>query len=117
MTIFRTEIVPTGKLTSKVFNRKTRTYVRCLQSEIIEPFNFLPRVQGGGGGVSVWGCISGGVRGPLVMCSGNVDGPAYIKIIEGALSLFIANTFDSSNKEWVFMHDNAPPHRSIYADQ
>jgi hypothetical protein len=74
-------------------------------------------VQGGGGCVSVWGCISGGARGPLVLYSGSVDGPAYIKIIEEALPMFIENTFGSSNKEWMFMHDNAPPHRSKYSNQ
>ncbi|CAF1375186.1 unnamed protein product [Rotaria sordida] len=72
-------------------------------------------VQGGGGSVSVWGCMSGGVRGPLVMYSGNVNGPAYIKIIEEALPMFIENTFDPTNKEWAFMQDNAPPHKSAYS--
>jgi hypothetical protein len=72
-------------------------------------------VQGGGGSVSVWGCMSGGARGPLVMYSGKVNGLAYISLIEEVLPMFIENTFDSSNKEWVFMQDNAPPHTSKYS--
>ncbi|CAF1152813.1 unnamed protein product [Rotaria sordida] len=79
----------------EVLNRKNRTFVRRLQIESNEPFNFLPKVQGGGGSVS-----------------GNVNGPAYIKIIEEALPMFIENTFDPTNKEWAFMQDNAPPHKS-----
>jgi transposase len=98
----------------EVLNRKNRTFVRRLKHECNEPFNFVPRVQGGGGSVSVWGCIAGGARGPLVMYSGNVNGAAYIKIIEEPLPMFIENAFDSSNNEWAFMHDNAPPHRSAY---
>ena len=52
----------------------------------------------------------GGGRGPLVMYSGRLSGRSYVQVIEEALSLFIENTFDSSNNDWVFMHDNAPPH-------
>ena len=59
--------------------------------------------------------MPGGARGLLIICSGKVNGPTYIKIIEEALSTFIENAFDSSNKQWVFMQDNAPPHRSAYS--
>ena len=38
----------------------------------------------------------------------------YVKVIEEALPLFIENTFDLSNHNWMFMHDNAPSHRSKY---
>ncbi|CAF3005278.1 unnamed protein product [Rotaria sp. Silwood2] len=98
----------------EVLNRKNRTFVRGLPSEADQPFSFIPKVQGGRGCISVWGCTAGGTRGPLVMYSGKVDGCAYVKIIEEALTSFIENTFDSFNKNWVFMHDNAPPHRSNY---
>ncbi|CAF4180904.1 unnamed protein product, partial [Rotaria magnacalcarata] len=37
----------------EVPNRKKRTLVRHLLRESDEPFNFMPRVQGGGGSVSV----------------------------------------------------------------
>ena len=98
----------------EVFNRKNCTFVRRRRSEYDQPFNFVPKVQGGGGCVSVWGCIAGGARGPLVMYSGKLNGGAYVKVIEEALPLFIENTFDSSNQNSMFMHDNAPSHRSKY---
>jgi len=98
----------------EVLNRKTRTLVRRLISESNEPFNFVPRVQGGGGVVSVWGCMSASARGPLVVYNGRLDGPAYIKVIEEALPLFIENTFDASCDDYVYMHDNACCHRSKY---
>ena len=71
-------------------------------------------MQGGGGCVSVWGCIAGGARGPLVMYSGKLNEDTYVKIIEEVLPLFIENTFDSSNQNWMFTHDNAPSHRFKY---
>ncbi|CAF1405644.1 unnamed protein product [Adineta ricciae] len=98
----------------EVVNRKNRTLVRRLQSESNEPFNFVPRVQGGGGSGSVWGCMSGGARGPIVVYTGRLNGPAYVKVIEEALPMFIENTFDASNNNWAYMHDNAPAHRSKY---
>ena len=72
-------------------------------------------MQENGGHGSVWGCMSGGACGPLIMYSSKVSGPAYIKIIEEALPTFIENTFDLSNKQWVFMQENASPHRSAYS--
>ena len=99
----------------EVLNRKNRGVVRRLPRESNEPFNFTPRVQGGGGSVSIRGCMSGGARGPLVMYSGNLNSRAYIQLIEEALSMFIDNTFDSSNKQWQFMQDSASPHRSAYS--
>ncbi|CAF4596291.1 unnamed protein product [Rotaria socialis] len=98
----------------EVLNRKNRTFVRRLRSEADQPFNFVPKVQDGGGSISVWECMASGARGPLVTYSGKVDGRAYVKIIEEALPSFIENAFDSSNKNWMFMRDNAPPHRSKY---
>ncbi|CAF3380299.1 unnamed protein product [Rotaria socialis] len=100
----------------EVLNRKNRTCVRRLRSEADQRFNFVPNVQGGEGSISVWGCMAGGARGPLVIYSGKVDGRAYVKIIEELLPSFIENAFDSSNKNWMFMHDNAPPHRSKYVE-
>ena len=58
--------------------------------------------------------MSGGARGQLMTYSGKLNGPAYINIIEEALSMFIQNRFDANNNDWVYMNDNAPPHRAIY---
>ena len=57
--------------------------------------------------------MSSGARGRLVTYSGKVNGPAYVKIIEEILLLFIEYTFD----DFVFMHDNTPSHRSKFAIQ
>ncbi|CAM4846293.1 unnamed protein product, partial [Rotaria magnacalcarata] len=95
-------------------NRKNGTYVRRLKSETNQPFNFIPRVQGSGGSISVWGCIAGGARGPLVIYNGRLNGPAYINTIKEALPMFIHNAFDAGNQNWTYMQDNAPCHTSKY---
>ena len=61
--------------------------------------------------------MSSGARGPWVTYSGKVAGPAYVKIIEEALQLFIENTFDAHADDYIFIHDNAPPHRSKFEMQ
>ena len=61
------------------------------------------------------GCISGGVRGPLMTYTGRVNGAACIRIIKNALPMFIENEFDAGNNNWVYVHDSAPPHASKYS--
>ncbi|CAF2023710.1 unnamed protein product [Rotaria magnacalcarata] len=41
----------------EVLSRKNGSLIRRLKSENNEPFNFVLRVQGGGGSVSVWECV------------------------------------------------------------
>ncbi|CAF3903122.1 unnamed protein product [Rotaria sp. Silwood1] len=89
----------------EVSSRKNGTYIYRLKSEINQLFNFIPRVQGGRGGcVSVWGCISGGAHGPLVVHNDRLNGPAYIKVIKEALPCFIQNAFDKSNTDWKLLN-------------
>ena len=98
-----------------MLNRKNHVLVGRLKSEINESFNFVPCEQGGGGGVViVWGCMADGARGPLMIYSGKLTGPAYIDVIEETLPMFIQNRFDANNNDWVYMHDNAPSHRAAY---
>ena len=98
----------------EVFNRKNCTFVHRRRLEYDQPFNFVPKVQGSSGCVSVWGFIADGARGPQVMHSGKLNGGACAKVIEETFPLFIENTFDSSNQNWMFMHGNAPSRRSKY---
>ena len=98
----------------EVFNKKNCALVHCRQSEYDQPFNFVSKVQDDSTCVCVWGCIAGGARGLLVMCSGKINRGACVKVIEEALQLFIKNIFDSSNQNSMFMHDKVPSHRSEY---
>ena len=69
----------------EVFNRKNRSYVRRLPSESDRPFNFQPRIQGGGGSVSVWGVMTAKGLGPLVFYDGRMNGDNYISLMKSNL--------------------------------
>lgn len=57
----------------EVINRKNRVFVRRTAEECDKPFSFQTRQQGGGGTVSVWGCISAAGVGPLVPYEGRLQ--------------------------------------------
>ncbi|CAF1140677.1 unnamed protein product [Didymodactylos carnosus] len=97
----------------EVLNRKNRSFVRYLRSEQDKPFNFRARVQGGGGCVSVWGCMTAEGIGSLVVYKGRVNGKKYIEMLNLSLPSFIKKRFKPGQK-WYFMQDNAPvPHVQI----
>lgn len=73
----------------EVFNRKNRSFVRRLSSEANEPFNFKPRIQGGGGSISVWGVMTYKGVGPLIFYDGRLNGQNYINIIKPQLLPYI----------------------------
>ncbi|CAF4163843.1 unnamed protein product, partial [Rotaria sordida] len=98
----------------EVFNRKNRSFVRRLPSEADQPFNFQPRVQGGGGSVSVWGVMTAKGVGPLVFYDGRMNGPNYIDVIKPQLLPYIKKNFNS-NSSWYYVQDNAPCHKSHFA--
>ena len=58
----------------ELFNRKNRTLVRRKMSERDRPFSFVPRMQNGGGSVSVWGCMTSSGLSNLVFYEGRVNG-------------------------------------------
>ncbi|CAF2092105.1 unnamed protein product [Rotaria magnacalcarata] len=77
-----------------------------------EPSNFVPRVQCSGGNVSVRRCMPRGARSLLMIYTEKMNGPAYIKTIQSALPMFIENTFDTGNDNWIYMQVNTPHHTS-----
>ena len=95
----------------EVFNRKNRSYVRRLPSKFDRPFNFQPRIQGGGGSVSVWGLMTANGVGPLVFYDGRMNGQNYINVIESKLLPYIKKNF-GPNDSWWYVEDNAPCHKS-----
>ena len=68
----------------EVFDRKNCPFVRHRRSEYDQPFNFVSKVHGGSGCVSVWDGAADGARGPLVMYSGKLNED---EIIEEALTI------------------------------
>jgi hypothetical protein len=58
-----------------------------------------------------WGCFSAAGLGQLFPCTGSVDTPAYISILENQL-LPSASVWYPNSVEWTFVQDNAPCHVS-----
>ena len=91
----------------EVFTRKNRSYVRRLPSEADRPFSFQPRMQCGGGSVSVFGCMTAEGVGPLVFYDGRMDGENYVKILETELVPYVRKTFEN-NIQWVLPSRQRP---------
>ena len=79
------------------------------------PFCFVPRVQKGGGCISVWGCMTSAGVGPLVFYNGRVNDRSYVQLVGDVLPVFINSQFGSNPGGFWYMHDNARPHVSVFA--
>ncbi len=68
-----------------------------------------PRVQGGGGGVMVWGGISNRGKTDLVFVNGNMNAQRYIdQVLHPVVQPYVANNAANIT----LMDDNARPHRA-----
>ena len=70
--------------------------------------NMAPSVKHGGGGLMMWGCLSGKGLSPLVKVEGKMDRFDYIRILETHLLPLISRDF--GGKGYLFQDDNAPIH-------
>lgn len=61
-------------------------------------------------GLMFWGCIGYGRRGHLVEVNGHIDRHEYIRILQDHLIPSAAEIFRQPAPNFVFQHDNAPPH-------
>jgi hypothetical protein len=69
----------------------------------------MPRIQAGGGGLTVWGCFHSRGKPDLVFIDGNLNHRRYLDILEAVLLPYARETF---GENFVFQDDNAPPHRA-----
>ena len=72
-------------------------------------------VNHGGGGITVWVCISRKGMGILEKFNGRLDGSGYIYILEN--SLVPTRDMLSMPKGWIFQQDNATCHTSKLVKQ
>ena len=93
-----------------LFMADGRMRVRRLQNEAYRDDCIVPRVQGGGGSVLVWGCFSYHGKLQLHVWDERITGISYRdQIINGIIRPhFIAHP----NENFIFVDDNAPVHRA-----
>ena len=98
---------------------------RCIRKkgEAFRKENCVPTFQSGRVSIMVWACFTGEKLGPLIVCeSGSVDGEAYSEILFDGLLSFVDDLLEVPNdpttinvateNSLLFMHDNAPCHKS-----
>jgi transposase len=93
----------------QVFNRKSKVMVKRLGSEKYDTKFCVPRLQGGGGSVGIWGCISHKGIGYAKIYDGRIDQYAYKDTLESCLKPSIS-TFYGRSKNYYFQQDGASAH-------
>lgn len=93
----------------EVYRHDGRVRVRRRVEELYHEACILPRVQAGGGGITVWGAFHAGGKSDLVILVGNLDQHQYRRILVQTMLPFARGTFQDN---FVYQDDNAPAHRA-----
>lgn len=95
----------------EVLKRKSKVLCRRKQNEKFLPRHIVPRLQGGGGSIGIWGCFSFKGTGNCKTYTGRVDQFKYQDILQECL-IPTKQLFYGRRTDWFFQQDNAPPHRA-----
>ena len=69
----------------------------------------LPRVEAGGGGVTIWGAFYSRGKSEIHVLDGNVNQCQYIRVLETKMLPFARKDLQAN---FVFQDDNGPAHRA-----
>ena len=96
-----------------LYRNDGRIRVRRQVHEAYSDDCIVPRVQAGGGGLTVWAAFHSGGKTALVVLDGNLNQHKYRTILEETLIPFARQSFGAN---LVFQDDNAGPHRARMID-
>lgn len=88
-----------------------RIWVRVRQGERIQQAQTAPRLRRPGPHIMVWGAIRRSGVGPLIRINGTVTAAGYLIILNEAVPQI------QRNRNFIWMQDNAPPHRAQTVQQ
>jgi hypothetical protein len=84
-------------------------WVRRRNGEALKDCHVKKRVQGGGGSVMVWGCITATGFGRLHQVEGRLNAKSYIELLSESLPPTFSD-FKLNKRTTLFQQDNAPCH-------
>ena len=93
----------------EVFNRKGRVFVRRFDDEKFESRMCVPRLQGGGGSVGIWGCFSFKGTGVCNIYTGRINQFIYRDVLEDCLKPSV-EILQNDVLDWKFQQDGATAH-------
>ena len=93
----------------KVINRKTRPTVWRFCDEKYAENMVMPRKQGGGGSVGIWGCIGELGVGHCMVYPGCMNQWRYLEVLENQLKPSI-ELLQRPGEKMIFQHDGATSH-------
>lgn len=93
-----------------LFKCDGRTIVWRQERERYSPACLQPPRNQSRASLMFWGCIGFGRSGRLVEVPGNIDRHVYIDTLRHHLAPSAEDIFQQPNPNFVFQHDNAPPH-------
>jgi transposase len=105
------KIIFTDESNFEMINRKGRVFVKRLKNEKYLSRFCVPRVQGGGGSLGIWGCFSGVGTGCCHIFGGRMNQQNYMNTLENYLFPSVYLLY-GENSEWILQHDGAPAHRA-----
>ena len=93
----------------EVFNRKSQVLVRRYASEKFEKRMCVPRLQGGGGSIGIWGCFSAKGTGVRYIYSGRMNQYIYVDVLEECLKPSV-ELLQNQVQDWKYQQDGATSH-------
>ena len=108
------KVIFTDESKYRLMGSDGRSWCRRRDGDALLPQFTVKRVQGGGGKVTVWGCITAKGVGKLIRVEGNMDAIQYVRILaDGVTDALKRHSLDLPDVIW--QQDNDPKHTSHLA--